>query len=182
MATTAESTQIANQARQRYVDALLKGLPGVVVHVGNGARSLLDKPAEHLTAQRRRDLLQGLLKQAGGWRNAMVIGLRHVLLHGSTQVLPSEMPPARGDPLSLVDNDTIEREILTSRLALAIMDRAGWEFTDLRSRVAMLERRGELDTHDMLRAHILARVVLDAWRSAGLTATDWREAQPLLHD
>ena len=182
MATTAESTQIANQARQRYVDALLKGLPGVVVHVGNGARTLLDKPAEHLTAQRRRDLLQGLLKQAGGWRNAMVIGLRHVLLHGSTQVLPSEMPPARGDPLSLVDNDTIEREILTSRLALAIMDRAGWEFTDLRSRVAMLERRGELDTHDMLRAHILARVVLDGWRSVGLSATDWREAQPLLHE
>ena len=182
MATTAESTQIANQARQRYVDALLKGLPGVVVHVGNGARTLLDKPAEHLTAQRRRDLLQGLLKQAGGWRNAMVIGLRHVLLHGSTQVLPSEMPPARGDPLSLVDNETIEREILTSRLALAIMDRAGWEFTDLRSRVAMLERRGELDTHDMLRAHILARVVLDGWRSVGLSATDWREAQPLLHE
>ena len=182
MATTAEAIQIANQARQRYVDALLKGLPGVVVHVGNGARSLLDKPAEHLTAQRRRDLLQGLLKQAGGWRNAMVIGLRHVLLHGSTQVLPSEMPPARGDPLSLVDNDTIEREILTSRLALAIMDRAGWEFTDLRSRVAMLERRGELDTHDMLRAHILARVVLDGWRSVGLSATDWREAQPLLHE
>ena len=182
MATTAESTHIANQARQRYVDALLKGLPGVVVHVGNGARTLLDKPAEHLTAQRRRDLLQGLLKQAGGWRNAMVIGLRHVLLHGSTQVLPSEMPPARGDPLSLVDNDTIEREILTSRLALAIMDRAGWEFTDLRSRVAMLERRGELDTHDMLRAHILARVVLDGWRSVGLSATDWREAQPLLHE
>ena len=182
MATTAESTHIANQARQRYVDALLKGLPGVVVHVGNGARTLLDKPAEHLTAQRRRDLLQGLLKQAGGWRNAMVIGLRHVLLHGSTQVLPSEMPPARGDPLSLVDNDTIEREILTSRLALAIMDRAGWEFTDLRSRVAMLERRGELDTHDMLRAHILARVVLDGWRAVGLSATDWREAQPLLHE
>ena len=61
------------------------------------------------------------------------------------------------------------------------MDRAGWEFTDLRNRMATLERRGELGTHDMLRAHVLARVVLDAWRAAGLTSDDWREVHPLLH-
>ncbi|OYV01731.1 MAG: hypothetical protein CFE45_03555 [Burkholderiales bacterium PBB5] len=94
---------------------------------------------------------------------------------------PNDLPrPGAG--LSLVDNDTIEREILTSRLGLAMMDRASWEFTDLRSRIAMLEHRGELDTHDMLRAHVLARVALDGWMQAHLTATDWREAQPLLHE
>ena len=182
MAKAADSAQIAQQARRLYIDELLKGLHATVQQVSARARELLDKPAEYLTAQRRRDLAQGLMKQSNAWRQAVGGGLRHLLAHGSTAVLPSELPPMLGDPLSLVDNDTIEREILTSRLALAIMDRAGWEFTDLRSRVAMLERRGELDTHDMLRAHILARVVLDGWRAVGLTATDWREAQPLLHD
>jgi hypothetical protein len=29
---------------------------------------------------------------------------------------------------------------------------------------------------------VLARVVLDAWRSAGMGAGEWREAQPLLHE
>ena len=182
MAKAAEHAQIAAQARQRYIDGLLRGLPGLVGHISGSARDLLDKPAEYLTAQRRRDLVAGLLKQAVNWQRTVASGLRHVLQHGATAVPMAELPPMLGDALSLVDNDTIEREILTSRLALAIMDRAGWEFTDLRSRVAMLERRAEIDTHDMLRAHILARVVLDSWRSVGLSATDWREAQPLLHE
>ncbi|MES2715900.1 MAG: DUF1631 family protein [Pseudomonadota bacterium] len=182
MATAADPAQIASQARRRYVDMLLKGLPALVARVGNGARELLDKPAEYSIAQRRRDLVQALIKLSGGWHGAMSHGLRHVLQHGVTASQPGDLPaPGAASGLSLVDNDVIEREILTSRLALAIMDRAGWEFTDLRSRMAMLERRAELETHDMLRAHILARVVLDAWRSAGLSADDWREAQPLLH-
>ncbi len=182
MATAADSAQIASQARRRYVDMLLKGLPTLVARVGNGARELLDKPAEYAIAQRRRDLVQGLIKQSGAWHGAVSHGLRHVLQHGATASQPGDLPaPGAGSGMSLVDNDVIEREILTSRLALAIMDRAGWEFTDLRSRMAMLERRAELETHDMLRAHILARVVLDAWRGAGLSAGDWREAQPLLH-
>ena len=182
MAKATDNAQIAAQARQRYIDELLRGLPGLVAHLVASARDLLDKPAEYLTAQRRRDLVQGLMKLSGAWQNAVSTGLLHVLQHGFTAVPMSELPPMLGDPLSLVDNDTIEREILTSRLALAIMDRAGWEFTDLRSRVAMLEHRAEIDTHDMLRAHILARVVLDGWRSVGLSATDWREAQTLLHE
>ncbi len=183
MATAADPAQLASQARRRYVDMLLKGLPALVARLGHGARELLDKPAEYAVGQRRRDLVQALIKHSGAWHGAMSHGLRHLLQHGVTASLPSDLPaPGAAGGLSLVDNDVIEREILTSRLALAIMDRAGWEFTDLRSRMAMLERRGELDTHDMLRAHVLARVVLDGWRSAGLSADDWREAQPILHD
>ena len=177
-----DHARLASQVRQRYTDGLIGALPALLGQVGKQARDLLDKPAEHLTVQRRRDLMQGLMKQSKGWHRAMVAGLQQVHQHGGAALQASELSTVIGDPMSLVDNDTIEREILTSRLALAIMDRAGWEFTDLRARVAMLERRGELDTHDMLRGHVLARVVLDAWRSSGLTASDWREAQPILHE
>ena len=177
-----DHARLASQARQLYTDGLIRALPALLGQVGKQARDLLDKPAEHLTMQRRRDLMQGLMQQSKAWHRAMVGGLQQVHLHGGAALQASELPTVLGDPMSLVDNDTIEREILTSRLALAIMDRAGWEFTDLRSRVAMLEHRGELETHDMLRGHVLARVVLDAWRSSGMTATDWREAQPILHE
>ena len=186
MATSAQASQLASQARRLYTDELVKGLPGLVRQVVGNAQSALAKPAEFQTAQRRRDLVQGLQKSARAWLNGMSEGLQHVLTQGvGSAVLPGDLPRpgnASDKNLSLVDDDTIDREILTSRLALAIMDRASWEFSDLRSRVAMLEQRQELDTHDMLRAHVLARVVLDAWRVAGLRSDDWREAQAWLHD
>lgn len=186
MATSANASQLAAQARRLYTEELVKGMPGLVQHLLDSARHSLDKPADYQTAQRRRDLVQGLQKSARAWLGGLNEGLRHVLQYGASASQPADLPrpgsAATTKGLSLVDDDTIEREILTSRLALAIMDKASWEFTDLRSRVAMLEQRNELDTHDMLRAHVLARVALDAWRSAGLTPEDWREAQLWLHD
>jgi hypothetical protein len=117
------------------------------------------------------------------WHQAMADGLHQALLYGASS--------ARGDAthqgertqkLALVDDDTIEREIFSSRLALAMMDRASWEFTDLRSRMATLEHRDELDPHDVLRAHVLARIVTDAWLGAGLSQASWRELQAVLHE
>ena len=71
MAKAADNAQIAAQARQRYIDGLLRGLPGLVSHIGASARDLLDKPAEYLTAQRRRDLVAGLMKQSSPWQHAV---------------------------------------------------------------------------------------------------------------
>ena len=89
---------------------------------------------------------------------------------------------SRRRKLSLVDDDTIEHEILASRLALAMMDRASWEFTDLRSRMNMLEGRDELETNDVLRPHVLARVVTDSWLAAPLGFDVWRVLQTVIHD
>ena len=186
MANRANASALAEQARRLYAEELVKGMPDLIRHLVDNARHALDRPADYQTAQRRRELMQGLQKSARHWLGNMNEGLRQVLSQGA--LYPAAAEPARGSSsgsmngLSLVDDDTIEREILTSRLALAIMDRASWEFTDLRTRVATLEQRQELETHDMLRAHVLARVALDAWRAAGLTPEDWREAQLWLHD
>ena len=86
---------------------------------------------------------------------------RNALRHGVTAVAQRRAGRRRRSKLSLVDDDTIEREILTSRLALAIMDRAAWEFTDLRARVSRCSSAARNSTpHDLLRAHVLARIVL----------------------
>lgn len=185
MATGDSPSNLASQARRLYTEELVKGLVGLVQAAIDGARTLFDKPSEHATQLRRRDLVQGLMNGAQNWHRGVVAGLRNVLMHGASASRPSDLPQpgsSGGGPLSLVDDDTIELEIVTSRLALAIMDRASWEFADLRSRVAHLERRAELDPHDMLRAHVLARIVFEAWRAAGLTLEGWRELQPVLHE
>ena len=143
MATSAAPSQIASQARRIYVEELVKNLAGVVQVALEGTRSLIEKPAEHALFMRRRDLFQELQKGAQAWHRAMVNGLRQVA-HGATASRPGELPPGRGSGLTLVDDDTIELEIVTCRLALGIMDRAAWESSDLRSRVVTLEGRTEL--------------------------------------
>ena len=184
MVTSASPDSLAGQARRLYTEELVKGLVALVQAALDNARVLLDKPSEHGVFQRRRDLLQGLMSGAQAWHRGIVTGLRQVLGGGPSPTRPAElsMAPSGCDALTLVPDDTIELEIVTSRLALAIMDRASWEFADLRSRIAHLENRSELDAHDMLRAHVLARIVFDAWRNAGQTLEGWRELQPVLHD
>jgi hypothetical protein len=184
MATGAAPSNLASQARRLYTEELVKGLVGLVQAVMDGSRALLDKPSEHAVFQRRRDMVQGLMTGAQSWHRGIVSGLRHALMHGVSASRPHDLPSPGGavGALSLVDDDTIELEIVTSRLALAIMDRASWEFADLRSRVAHLEGRAELDPHDMLRAHVLARIVFEAWRASAQTLEAWRELQPVLHE
>ena len=191
MAPGASPDPLAGQARRLYTEELVKGLVPLVQAAIDQARNLLDKPAEHTVFQRRRELTQALLAGAQAWHKGIVTGLRQALQYGVSATRPGELSPS-GQPgltgnhgretLSLVSDDTIELEIVTSRLALAIMDRASWEFADLRSRIAHLEGRSELDPHDMLRAHVLARIVFDAWRAAGQTLDGWRELQLVLHD
>lgn len=182
MASAADPSTLASQARRVYTEQLVKGLPGLVNGVVEAANLLRDKPAEHATAHRRRELALELHRGAAGWHHAMVDALRSALLYGVSVSRAMDLPGNGRDQLTLVDDDTIEREILGSRLALAMMDRASWEFSDVRARMAHLERREELEAQDMLRAHVLARIVVDAWGQCGLSLGSWRELQSSLHE
>jgi hypothetical protein len=184
MPISAAPDSVAGQARRLYTEQLVKGLVPIVQAAIDGARTLLDRPSEHASFQRRRDLVQTLMSSAQAWHRGIVSGLRLALQNGVMASRTGDLSATHGsrDALTLVPDDTIELEIVTSRLALAIMDKASWEFADLRSRVAHLEGRSELDPQDMLRAHVLARVVFESWRTAGLTLPGWRELQPVLHE
>ena len=183
MSTRVTNPSLAAQARRLYVDHVARGMPAVGAAVLEATHRLNDQASEHAVAQRRRDLLQALMSGAARWATAVVDGLQQAAQHGPPSTRPAEFAPGGGvAQLSLVDDDTIEREILTSRLALAIMDRASWEFTDLRSRIAGLEERVELEPHDLLRAHVLARVAVDTWRAADLRLDGWRDLQNTLHE
>jgi hypothetical protein len=185
MATAADSLALAAQARRSYVERLLSGVPSVVHAVEEGARLLAAQTAEHSIQYKRRDVATDLRKAAPNWINGIISALRSALVSGMVSASrPGDLPPpGRSVPgMSLVDDDTIETEILSSRLALAMMDRASWEFTDLRSRMSVLEKRDELDTNDVLRPHVLARIVTSTWRSAAMGQDAWRTLQVVLHE
>ncbi|MBS0442011.1 MAG: DUF1631 family protein [Piscinibacter sp.] len=184
---TSPSTQsaLAQQARRAYVEGALRGLPGVVQAIEKGARAIASQSAEPALAMKRRDLVLDLQKAAPFWQQGMISMLRSGLTSGMVSASrPGDLPhpSTRSGSLSLVDDDTIEHEILSSRLALAMMDRASWEFSDLRSRINQLERREELDPNDAFRPHVLARIATASWRAAGLSLEAWRVLQAVLHE
>ena len=184
MATVGDQASLAHQARRIYTEELVKGLPalvtGVVVWAVAAERSN-SAAAQPGLVGRLRDAAVALKKNGAAWHQGMVAALQESLRQG----LPGSRSGDIGSPtqkLSLVEHETIEREIVTSRLALAIMDRAGSEFNDLRTRVALLEHRDELDPHDLLRTHVLARIVMQGWLDAGLDDIGLRDLQPVLHE
>jgi hypothetical protein len=188
MPTPANPTALAQQARRSYVERLLGGIPAVVQAVDQGARTLAGSVAEPAIAMKRRELIPTLQGAFALWQQGMLTLLRATLATGTvTQTRLGDLPVQSagnrpGGKLSLVDDDTIEHEILSSRLALAMMDRASWEFTDLRSRMTVLESHDELDANDILRPHVLARVVTNSWLAVPLGFDAWRLLHTVLHD
>ena len=183
--TPATQNALAQQARRAYVEGALRGLPGLVQSVERGAKTLAGQSAEPAVSMKRRDMVLDLQKAAPFWQQGMISMLRSGLTSGMVSASrPGDLPhpSTRGGGLSLVDDDTIEHEILSSRLALAMMDRASWEFSDLRSRINQLERREELDPNDAFRPHVLARIATASWRAAGLSLDAWRVLQAVLHE
>jgi len=184
MATVGDQASLAQQARRLYTEQLVKGLPALVDTVVAWAvapERAAGAAADPGIVGRLRDAAMALKQHGVAWHQGIVAALQEALRHGVSASRTGEL----GGPtkkLSLVDDETIEREIVTSRLALAIMDRASWEFNDLRTRVALLEHREELDPHDLLRTHVLARIVMQAWAGAELDDNGLRDLQPVLHE
>lgn len=183
MATGANSLVLASQARRAYVDQLLKGMPVVLQAIDTAARIMLGQVADPALVLRRRQAVDDLKRHGTLWLHGMQGMLRGAQSNGRLEnTRAGQLDSGRPLDLSLVEDSTIEGEILSSRLSLAIMDRASWEFNDLRSRMNVLEHSDELDPHDILRPHVLARAVTTAWQSAGLTQDNWRVLQNTVHD
>jgi len=180
----APSPALAAHARRFYYDVVMRELPRCVKAVVSGVRELITQVGSPDQLGKRRDLVLDLPRQAPRWQQAIGLALGTAARggHDLNGVDTRKPTPSQASELSLVDDDTIELEIVASRLSLGMMDRASWEFSDLRYRISALERREEMDTQDLLRPHVLARAVTDGWRTAGLTLDHWRTAQALLHE
>jgi hypothetical protein len=182
--SAARNQALATQARRVYLEALVRGMTPLVAAVGQGATQLLSQGASHTVMQARRDAVQAWQRLGPNWQMAVVGALRHAAQHGVADSSREHelTAPAQSQKMSLVDDVTIEREITSSRLALVMMDRATWEFTDLRTRMQALEAHDDLEPLDLLRAHVVARIALDAWSRVGLDANIWQLLHHELHE
>ncbi|MCV2369514.1 DUF1631 domain-containing protein [Roseateles oligotrophus] len=181
MTVVARNKALATQARRIYVEALVNGIVTLGRMINESAAKLLLQSAEYAVMVARRDGIQSWNRHGPAWQAGVISGIRHAAVYGIVDVSKPADGASSAGPLSLVDDDTIEREITASRLALAMMDKASWEFTDLRTRMQILEQQDELAPQDLFRANVVAKLVLDAWTRSGLSNSDWQMLRNDLH-
>jgi len=174
---SAFNPSLVGQARKFFVEHLVRHAQPLHEAALEGARSLNEKPAERSIAMARRDMLQDVMQHGTVWPIEVTKGLRTALNPPPPMTTVSlaldQLQPGIGG-LSLVDDDTIQREILVSRLSLSILDKCTWEFSDLRSRLTQMMRLNELPDDDIFRVQRVSRVLADAWGASGLALATWQ--------
>ncbi len=175
-------TSLLDQARLFYAERLVKEFQPWADAALAGAQALNEKPAERTIAQQRRDMLQDLMRNGGKWPAKLTERVRQQIAAATPTIATASKPsaPSSGLDLKLVDDDTIQNEILVSRLAQGMLDKGIWEYNDLRARLLVLARQPELDEHDLFRTPVLAQTVVDAWTAAGLALETFRGLEEVL--
>lgn len=190
--TLASHRALAQGARVTHLEALIHGARGLVQACLDGARTLATQSAEPALHARRRDLVLDLPRAVRGWHQALTTHLNLALSEvrlgrplsvrgGSAFGTASGVPV--DIPLSLVDDSEVEQGLTASRLAQAIADLAGQEYTDLNARLQSVG--GAVDAghvqQEVLAAAWIAKQVLDAWLAAELSMLHWQTLQNVLH-
>ena len=161
--------RLAKQARERFV----AGCEGVMEPLAEAIRArlieLVDQSTSTKEMQDRRDAMLEFDRLYRNWVAGVPKAWRKAL------VPPSVTGRSRldGDNLSLIGDDVVEKKILSSRLALAVLDKASWELNDLRLRMQHLEGGDELETHDVLRPEVTSQLLVDQWTAAELPRETW---------
>jgi hypothetical protein len=180
---------LALTARVSYLDALIKGAHGLVQACMEGARLLAGQAAEPVLYTRRRDLVLDLPRAVPVWEAALDARLQQALRdvhHGRSVSIRAAALDEVDIPLTLLADQDMERDLCVARLAQALADLTGSEYTDLNARLqtvggAMVAADGS-QTVDVLSVHWLARCVVDGWQQAGLSDVHWQTLQTVLQN
>ncbi|MGJ7495030.1 DUF1631 family protein [Variovorax sp. RT4R15] len=173
----ATSLQLARETRERFVAAT----GGVIAPAALAIRDRLTSLSQQVTnareMQEHRDDFMAFQTKASSWVSLTQEGWRKALAQAATGS-GSLNSLSR---LELIGDEVVENNILSSRLALVIQDKASFELNDLRLRIQSLEGTSELDAKDVLRPEALAKMLVEQWLAAGLSRQLWTKVQDVVH-
>ena len=173
----ATSLQLARETRERFVAAT----GGVIGPAALAIRERLSSLSQQVTnareMQEHRDDFIAFQSKSSSWVALTQNNWRKALAQatttgGSLNSLSN---------LELIGDEVVENNILSSRLALVIQDKASFELNDLRLRIQHLEGTSELDAKDVLRPEALAKMLVEQWLAAGLSRQLWTKVQDVVH-
>jgi hypothetical protein len=177
-------TALARQVRDRFADEtaqLLSALPGRISAAleAPGAGKTISGKFEAMDAQ------AAFRQKSGTWlkaaqqewqRKAQGRAADKTTGSGALEVKNDNL-----DGLALVDNAEVERTVIVGHLALAILNKARQELSELRARMQQLEGSADFVPGDIFRPETFAKVLIDAWADCGFTRSQWNLAQDAIH-
>ncbi|MGJ7604675.1 DUF1631 family protein [Variovorax sp. LT1R20] len=175
IARSASSLQLARETRERFVLAT----EGAIVPLARAIRDRLTQLASEVSnaraMQEHRDDFVAFQGQATQWVTLSQTSWRKALGAAAPTGGLTTFPTALR--LELIGDEVVETNILASRLAQVIHDKASFELSDLRLRIQHLEGTNELDSKDVLKPETLARLLVEQWLAAGLSRELWARVQ-----
>lgn len=172
--------QVAEKARQRFVADAERALVDLGGLIQDRLTILLGEKGLTREMQERRDAWMLFQKQRPVWIDGTMKAWQEAFKPaGGKKKEKKEEHGLPGDGgLSLVGTDAVENKIMVSRLVMAVAEKVGQEFDDLRVRIKSLESRDDLEAHDILRPEELIHHLLDQWTTCGMSRESW----PLVSD
>ena len=152
-------------------------LPELAIAIQDRLSVLVDQPSGGRVTQERRDGWLAFQKNSASWVQGTTSAWSKA--RSSSPTTSSSRYMTSGT-LELMGNEVMEDKIIASRLALRLLDFAGWELSDLRLRIQHLDATTELDKEDIFRPEVLARHFVDQWHHALLTRESWLAVQDLI--
>jgi hypothetical protein len=166
--------RIARQVREQFVGRAEALLPPLVQALRSRFSELANTTGSSREMHERRDAMYDFERKGPEWAQATAKAWRQAL----TPPTATARIRLETAGLELIDDEVVERKILSSRLALAIEEKATWELNALRLRMQYLEGGAELAGTDVLRAEALSLLMVEQWTGSELSRESW----VLVHD
>ena len=173
---TPDSNALGRKAREVFISQA----EGVMGPLAEAVRAklieLVDQSASTKEMQDRRDAMLEFERLHKAWTEGTPKAWRRAL------VPPTATARVRLEAVSLelIGDDVVEKKILSSRLALSVLDKVTWELNDLRLRMQHLEGGDDLQSYDILRPEVSAQLLVEQWVAAGLARETWSLVKDLI--
>jgi hypothetical protein len=170
------SAPLARQARERFVSHMEGVLPEMAEAIRTALSEQMNSAQSSREMQQRRDALVEFEQSSTRWVELTGKAWRRAVMP------PTTTGRARLEiaSLELIGDDVVENKILSSRLAMAVQEKAVWELNDLKLRITHLEGGEELATDDVLRPEALSQSVVEQWTAAALPRETWVLAKDVI--
>jgi hypothetical protein len=168
---SAPQRRLARQARQRFVEGACAELALLDKAVLDFLTALMAQSGTAREMQARRDTWVLYQQHHTSWIERTAKSLREGLAPHSTGSGTGLVSPIAGKEFELLSDDVVEDKIVSSRMALTVIEQVGPQFDTVRHRTQSLEGQ-DLDSSDILRPDSICLKLVEQWVATGMPRTD----------
>ncbi len=141
----------------------------------------LDRALQQAKALRDAQAVQEISIELKNCENAWIENVRSALQRHMQYKAPNTAAKAT-ELLELLATDAVEDQIQAGKLSVAVQEKAGQDWTDLKVRLMFATGRGDLPPNDVVRPESVSKVFFEEWVRAGLTRKHWQDLMSVLHE